>query len=92
MGLLYLGGVLVSTLFVSSVLGRKVALLLKYKASDYVAFLIGFVILAILFRIPVIGTIVLVIAVSLGFGALLFTGWKNRACVCGSPTPPAGQM
>jgi hypothetical protein len=57
-----------------------------------VAFTIGFVILAIVFRIPVLGTIALVIAVSLGFGALLFTGWKNRACVCGSASPPAAQM
>jgi hypothetical protein len=89
-GLLYLAAILVSTLFVSSVLGRKVALLLKHRASDYVAFTIGFVILALLFRIPIIGTVILIIAVSLGFGALLFTGWKNRACVCGSATPPAG--
>jgi hypothetical protein len=91
-GLMYLGALLVSTLFTSSVLGRKVALLLKHQASDYVAFIIGFVILAILFRIPVIGTVILIIAVSLGFGALLFTGWKNRACVCGSASPPAAEM
>jgi hypothetical protein len=91
LGLLYLGGLLVSTLFVSSVLGRKVALLLKYPASDYVAFLIGFVILALLFRIPIIGFAIQVMAVSLGFGALLFTGWKNRACICGLSAPPAGQ-
>jgi hypothetical protein len=91
-GLLYLAAVLVSTLFVSSVLGRRAALLLKYRASDYVAFTIGFVILAILFRIPILGTGILVIAVSLGFGALLFTGWKNRACICGSTAPSAVQM
>jgi hypothetical protein len=91
-GLLYLGALLVSTLFTSSVLGRKVGNLLKRDVSDYVAFTIGFVILAILFRIPVLGTIALVIAVSLGFGAFIFTGWKNRACVCGSTNPPAGQM
>jgi hypothetical protein len=91
-GLLYLGALLVSTLFTSSVLGRKVALLLKHPASDYVAFTIGFVILAILFRIPILGTIILIIAVSLGFGALLFTGWKNRACICAAANPPAGQM
>jgi len=91
LGLLYLTMALVSTLFISSVLGRQLALLLNHRTSDYVAFTLGFVILAILFRIPVIGTIILVIAVSLGFGALLFTGWKNRGCVCGTPNPPAGQ-
>jgi hypothetical protein len=91
LGLLYLAMVLVSTLFVSSVLGRRLALLLNHRTSDYVAFTIGFVILAILFRIPLIGTIILIIAVSLGFGALLFTGWMNRGCVCGTPNPPAGQ-
>jgi hypothetical protein len=91
LALLYLGGLLVSTLFVSSFVGRKAALFLKYTASDYVAFTIGFVILAILFRIPVVGTAILIIALSLGFGALLFTGWKNRACVCGLTAPPTGQ-
>jgi hypothetical protein len=88
-GLLYLAAVLVSTLFVASVLGRKAALLLKHRVSDYVAFTIGFVILAILFRIPLLGTGILVIAVCLGFGAILYVGWKNRICICGSASPPA---
>jgi len=88
-GLLYLGALLVSTLFTSSAFGRKVAGLLKREVSDYVAFTIGFVILAIIYRIPFLGTIVLVIAVSIGFGALLFTGWKKRGCVCGSPSQPS---
>ncbi|MDD1659268.1 MAG: hypothetical protein LUP92_03370, partial [Methanomicrobiales archaeon] len=88
-GLLYLAAVLVSTLFVASVLGRKAALLLKHRVSDYVAFTIGFVILAILFRIPILGTGILVIAVCLGFGAILYVGWKNRTCICGSASPPA---
>ncbi|HMA06098.1 MAG TPA: hypothetical protein VKO45_09265 [Methanomicrobiales archaeon] len=91
LGLIYLAGVLVSTLFVSSVLGRRVALLLKHPASDYVAFTIGFVILAVLFRIPLVGTLILVVAVSLGFGAVMFTLWKNRACICSPAAPPAGQ-
>jgi hypothetical protein len=91
-GLLYLAAILVSTLFVASVLGRKAALLLKHRVSDYVAFTIGFVILAILFRIPILGTGILVIAVSLGFGAILYVGWKNRTYICGSASPPAAQM
>jgi len=91
-GLLYLAAVLISTLFVASVLGRKAALLLKHRVPDYVAFTIGFVILAILFRIPILGTGILVIAVSLGFGAILYVGWKNRTCICGSASPPAAQM
>jgi cytoskeletal protein CcmA (bactofilin family) len=89
-GLLYLGGLLVSTLFSSLVLGGKVAGLLKREVSDYVAFTIGFVILNLLYRIPFLGTIILAIAVSLGFGALIFTGWKNRSCLCGSPDQPPG--
>ena len=90
-GLLYLAAVLISTLFVSSVLGRKAALLLKREVSDYVAFTIGFVILAILFRIPLLGTGILVIAVSLGFGAFIFAFWHNRAGICGSTPASAGQ-
>ncbi|HVN65398.1 MAG TPA: hypothetical protein VMT31_02145 [Methanomicrobiales archaeon] len=87
-GLLYFGALLVSTLFTSSFLGRKVAGLLKREVSDYIAFTIGFLILAILYRIPILGFFVTVIAVSLGFGALLFAGWKNRNCVYSSPGQP----
>jgi len=91
LGITYLAAVLLSTLFVSSVLGKKVALVLKHTVPDYGAFTIGFVILAILFRIPIIGTLILVIAVSLGFGAIISTLWKNRACICNFTPVSTGQ-
>lgn len=91
LGLLMLTGILLSTLFVSSALGRWIAGLLKRPVSDYLTFVIGFVVLNLLFRIPVAGTILLAIAVSLGFGALLRVAWQNRDRMCGSPAGSAGQ-
>jgi hypothetical protein len=88
LGLLMLAGILLSTLFVSSALGRWIAGLLKRPVSDYLTFIIGFVVLNLLYRIPVAGTILLAIAVCLGFGALLSTAWGHRAGILGvSQTP-----
>jgi hypothetical protein len=82
-----LGGMalLLSTLFASSVLGRWIGTLLKKDLSGYVAFLIGFVVLNLLFRIPVAGFFLLVIAVSIGIGAMLLTAWHHRSPICGPP-------
>jgi hypothetical protein len=80
-----LGGMalLLSTLFASSALGRWIGILLKKDLSGYVAFLIGFVVLNLLFRIPVAGFFILVIAVSIGIGAMLLTAWHHRSPICG---------
>jgi hypothetical protein len=80
-----LGGIalLLSTLFTSSALGRWTGSLLKKDLPDYVAFLIGFVILNLLFRIPVAGFFLLVIAVSMGSGAILLAVWHHRSRICG---------
>ena len=80
-----LGGMalLLSTLFASSVLGRWIGTLLKKDLSGYVAFLIGFVVLNLLFRIPVAGFFLLVIAVSIGIGAMLLAAWHHRSPICG---------
>lgn len=82
-----LGGMalLLSTLFASSALGRWTGTLLKKDLSGYVAFLVGFVILNLLFRIPVAGFFLLVIAVSIGSGGILLAIWHHRSPICGPP-------
>ncbi|MCG7854238.1 MAG: hypothetical protein MIO88_00130 [Methanoregulaceae archaeon] len=62
-------GLLLSTLFVSLALGRIIARYLKWEAPSWQLFILGFVILNLVFRIPVAGIIVLLISVSLGFAA-----------------------
>ena len=59
-------------IFVSFSLGRWIADLLKKNLSHTVAFLIGFVILNILFFIPYLGGLIGLICLSLGFAALLY--------------------
>ncbi|MDD1652276.1 MAG: hypothetical protein LUO86_04510 [Methanomicrobiales archaeon] len=83
----FIGGtwLLLSTLFTSSALGRWIGTLIKKDLSPYVAFLVGFVILNLLFRIPVAGFFLLVIAASIGFGAILLTVRRYRKAMCGTP-------
>ena len=88
LGLFMAIGLLLSTLFVSSALGGWIAGLLKHPVSDYLAFVLGFVVLAILFLIPVAGAIILVVAVSLGFGAIISAAWNHRAGLLGVARPP----
>jgi hypothetical protein len=82
-GMLFLIGLLISTLFVASALGRTIAGYAKWEPKTWQAFTLGFIILAILTLIPVIGFIVIVIAVSLGFGGILFAVWDNRHAIVG---------
>lgn len=82
----FIGGLalLLSTLFASAVLGKRLGMLLKKDFSPYVTFLIGFVVLNILYQIPVAGNFFLVIAVSIGFGGVLLVVLHNRFEICGS--------
>jgi len=78
-GLLVFIGVIFSVLFVSSALGRWLMSLLKVATNDWYAFIAGFILLNILFRVPVAGIIILIVTISLGFGALLYAvhdHWK----------------
>jgi len=63
---------MLSGIFVSFSLGRWIADLLKKNLSHTIAFLIGFVILNILFFIPYLGDLIGLICLSLGFAALLY--------------------
>lgn len=65
-------GIMLSGLLVSFTLGRRVMSLLKIGAGSSVAFILGYVILNILFLLPYIGWIVMLVSVSMGVGALLY--------------------
>ena len=72
-------GVILSVIFVSSAFGRVLFGWLKVEIKDWHAFVAGFVILSVLFRVPVAGPFILIIAISLGFGALIYAvhgHWK----------------
>jgi hypothetical protein len=78
-------GLVLSVLFVSSVLGELIFSWIKYQGKDWLAFIVGFVILQILFRIPIAGALIAIIAISLGFGALLYAVYDNREAILGKP-------
>jgi hypothetical protein len=78
-GLLVAIGVIFSVFFVSSAFGRVIFSWLKVEIKDWHAFVAGFVVLNILFRVPVAGIIIIIVTISLGFGALLYavhSHWK----------------
>jgi len=79
-GLLCIMAVLLSVFFVSSALGSCVLSWLKAGQNPWYAYIIGFVILNLLFRVPFVGVLILIIVVSIGFGALLYAihdHWKS---------------
>jgi len=86
MGMLFIIALMLSSIFVSFAVGRKIVdlfkvkLNLKLKFNDLLIFVLGFVILSLLFRIPYAGVLIVIIAVSLGFGAIIYAlreNWQN---------------
>lgn len=73
LGMLFIIALLISGLFVALAFGRKIASWLKFKTGDIWLFVLGFVILSIMFYIPMLGFFLRVIVVSLGFGAIFYT-------------------
>ncbi|MDD1718788.1 MAG: FapA family protein, partial [Methanoregulaceae archaeon] len=65
--------VILAPLFVSAHLGTWVSSVLKHTVSEWQALVIGFVILVVLVWIPLAGIVVLVVSISLGTGALIYT-------------------
>ncbi len=63
-------GILLSSLFVGSALGTVILTRLKTETGPMPAFILGFVILHILFALPIIGLLVRFAAVLLGLGAV----------------------
>lgn len=86
-GLLVMIGLLTSTLFVSSSLGRVIVEKAGWKWKEWMIFTLGFVILNIVYRIPIAGGIVLLVAASLGFGALVYWVHDNWEMIREEPNP-----
>ncbi|MFA5395861.1 MAG: hypothetical protein WC346_07640 [Methanogenium sp.] len=76
-GMLLVIALLFSTLFVSASMGHIIARYLKWDAKEWQMFAVGFVIMNLLYMIPVVGFIILVITTSLGFGAVMVTVYRN---------------
>ena len=77
--LFFIMALMVAGLPVSYSLGDWLLKMVKVTPNDILAFVVGFIILNLLFIIPFVGFIVQVIAVSLGFGAIFYTikdNWK----------------
>ncbi len=72
MTMLFIIALMLSTIFVSFTVGKGILDQFKLKISDIWTFIIGFIILSLLFRIPYVGGLIQIVAVSLGFGAVCY--------------------
>jgi hypothetical protein len=73
-------------IFVSFSLGRWIGSRLNLKYGDMALFVIGFVVLNILFLIPFVGGLIGLISISLGFGAILYAV-RNQLSILTRKTP-----
>lgn len=83
LAMLFIIALMLSSLFVSFAIGRTIVNLLNVKPNDLLIFILGFVILNLLFQIPVAGWLVRIVAVSLGFGAILYAVRENWEHITG---------
>ncbi len=67
---LFVAGLLLANLFVSFSLGRWIASTLNRRVGDVPAFVLGYAVLSVLFLIPYAGSVIELISMSLGFGAM----------------------
>ncbi len=72
MAMLFIIALMLSTIFVSFTVGKKILDQFKLKTGYIWTFIIGFIILSLLFIIPYIGGLIRIVAVSLGFGAICY--------------------
>ncbi|MFH0968851.1 MAG: hypothetical protein V1862_14325 [Methanobacteriota archaeon] len=72
-GLILLIGLMISTIFTGSALGTFITAKMGKEYSLIMSFLIGFVILEIIFLIPIVGFFLEILAVFIGLGALIMT-------------------
>jgi hypothetical protein len=71
-GLLFIVALLISSLFVAYALGDVIASRTGWRPGPVGIFILGFVILQILIFIPLLGALVQVVAISLGYGGILY--------------------
>ena len=80
-GLLFFAALLLSGSFISFSLGSWINQKAKLKRGDLASFVIGFVILNVLFYLPLIGWLIKVISMSLGFASIVYAS-RRLAAVC----------
>ena len=84
--LIFLIGLMLSTLFLSFAIGKKIIRLFQHSSNttnlnNITSFIIGFIILNLLFIIPIpfVGQIAQIIAISLGFGSIYYAIRKKES-------------
>ncbi len=77
LGMLFIIALMLSSLVVSFALGRTIVDALSIKTNDILIFILGFVIVSLLFRIPYAGWFIRIVALSLGFGAIMYAVRNN---------------
>jgi hypothetical protein len=78
LGMSLVGAILLASLFVSSAFGTAIARRAGWTMGSMGAFVMGFVLLHLVFLIPVAGIIIRIIVVSMGLGALLVAFHTHR--------------
>ena len=68
---LFVAAMLVANLFVSFSLGRWIASALNKTLGDTTAFVLGYLVLSVLFLIPLVGFLIELSSISLGFGGMV---------------------
>jgi hypothetical protein len=87
--MVYFIALLLSTLFVSLALGRLIARWIKWEGNqDWHLYLVGFIVLNLLFLIPILGAFILIISASLGFASFFHTIYVHWNVITGEVTPP----
>jgi hypothetical protein len=76
-GMLVIIALMLSSLFVSFALGRKIVDICNVKTNDLLIFVLGYIVLSLLFRVPYAGWFIQIVAISLGFGAIMYAVYKH---------------
>jgi hypothetical protein len=87
--MIYFIALILSTLFIALALGRLIAKWIRWETKEnWHLFLLGFVVLNLLFLIPILGSILFIISVSLGFASFFHAIYVNWHMIRGEVTPP----
>lgn len=87
--MIYFIALILSTLFVALALGRLIAKWIKWDTKqNWHLFVVGFIILNLLFLIPVLGPIILIISISLGFASFFHAVYQHWGAISEKSTPP----
>jgi hypothetical protein len=80
-------GLLLANLFVALSLGRAICGYFNWMVKEWQIYTIGFLVLCVLFLIPIINILVFGIGTCLGFGAILYAIQKNWGSITGDSPP-----